>query len=75
LAEVTRSPEGRGLGGFGLRLIAALIMVFATWNPSGHSFVDWVMDGWGAESLGAVHAFVAVVLLTGQVDVDDFDRD
>jgi hypothetical protein len=55
------------LGGFGIRLVASLVMVFVTWNPAGYSFVDWLMDGWGAGSLGAVHAFAGVVLLIGWV--------
>lgn len=33
---------GISVGGFLLRLVAAGILVFATYNPSGYSFVDWV---------------------------------
>lgn len=31
-----------GFGGFLLRLLFALTLVFATYNPSGYSYVDWV---------------------------------
>jgi hypothetical protein len=27
-----------------IRFFAALVLVFATWNPTGWSFVDWLMD-------------------------------
>lgn len=31
------------LGSFFVRLFFALILVFATYNPSGYSFYDWIM--------------------------------
>jgi hypothetical protein len=67
VAEVARARKSLGWGGFLLRLLLSIGMVFATWNPSGYSFTDWLIDGWDANALGAVHAFFAVVLLIGWV--------
>jgi hypothetical protein len=53
-----------GFNDFALRLAAALVMVFATWNPSGYSFVEWA---WHAPSFGAAHAFCGVLVLIGWV--------
>jgi hypothetical protein len=33
------------VGGFLLRLALALVLVLATYNPEGHSFVHWVLHG------------------------------
>lgn len=33
------------VGGFVLRLLGAAILVFATYNPAGYSYVDWVRGG------------------------------
>jgi hypothetical protein len=53
-----------GFGDFAVRLVAALVMVFATWNPSGYSYIDWA---WNAPAFGAVHAFCGVLVLIGWV--------
>jgi len=55
------------VGEFAVRLAAALAMVLATWNPAGYSYVDWLESAWSGDSIGAVHAFVGVVLLIGWV--------
>ena len=49
--------------GIGLRFSIALILVFATYNPSGYSFYDWVLQ----ENSGniAFKIFTGVVLLIG----------
>lgn len=49
-----------------IRLIFALILVFSTYNPSGYSYVDWVIRDF-PESLGAISALVGVVLLIGWI--------
>lgn len=68
MAEKT-GRRGRGhdvsLGGFIIRLIAALVLVFATYNPSGYSFVDWIRDAMADGTLGALHFFLGVLLLIG----------
>ena len=47
---------------FVARLVFSLALVLATYNPSGFSAWHWIT---GAESLGAVHFLVAVVLFIG----------
>ena len=37
------TKDGPGVGGIGLRLLAALVLVFATYNPDGNSFYHWVI--------------------------------
>lgn len=34
-----------GLGGFAIRLLLALILVFGSFNPTGYSFYHWVTQG------------------------------
>lgn len=46
-----------------MRFLAALILVFATWNPSGWSFVHWLMNTLPNVTAGLV--FVGVVLMIG----------
>lgn len=53
------------VGGFVLRFIAALVLVFATWNPSQYSSVTWIRDAFLASELGPLHAFVVVLLAIG----------
>ena len=49
-----------GVGGFLLRLLFALALVLVTYNPSGHSYVDWVR---GATEVALVYKVVAGVVL------------
>lgn len=44
------------------RLLFSLFLVLATYNPSEYSVFHWIR---GAESIGAVHFFVAAMLLIG----------
>ena len=46
------------------RLAAALVLVLATYNPSGVSFFHWVAE---AESLGPEHFVVGVLIAIGWV--------
>lgn len=48
-----------------LRIVLAVLLVLATWNPSGWSYVDWALRERAA--FDAVKAFVGVVLLAGWV--------
>ncbi len=52
-------------GGFLIRLLAALVLVFATYNPTDYSYYDWVQTALGNGTVGAVHFFVGVVLIIG----------
>jgi hypothetical protein len=47
------------------RLIMALVLVFATYNPSGYSYFHWVKQHW--PEFGPLVAFAGVVLLIGWV--------
>lgn len=51
--------------GFFLRFLLALVLVFATWNPSGWSYVHWAADV--LPGINAPLAFTGVVLLIGWV--------
>lgn len=67
MGDARDNPESSALVEFLLRLAGALLLVLATWNPSSYSFVDWVQGAWSADKLGAVHAFVGVVMLIGWI--------
>ena len=48
------------------RWAASLLLVLGTWNPSGLSYVNWVVDAFGSEAgFGALHLFVGAILLAG----------
>jgi hypothetical protein len=49
--------------GFMLRFVAGLVLVFATYNPSGYSYFHWVRQLF--PSIGAVQAFSGVLLVIG----------
>lgn len=50
---------------FGARFLLALVVVLATFNPTGHSYFHWVRASLADGSAGPVHAFVGVVLAIG----------
>ena len=47
------------------RFVAALVLILATYNPSGTSFFHWVREAMAADTLGPVHFFVGVLLIAG----------
>lgn len=49
------------------RFIAAGLLVIATWNPTGLSFVHWVTAMAEEDALGPVHLFVGLLLLSGWI--------
>lgn len=52
--------------GMFLRYLLAAVVVFATYNPTGYSWVDWARVEWASEDRTlALVAFTAVVLLIG----------
>jgi hypothetical protein len=51
--------------GFLLRLAFALALVFATYNPSGYSYLHWFVDG--LPKLTAIEALAGVALLIAWV--------
>jgi hypothetical protein len=63
--------EGMSWGGIAARLLAALLLVYGTWNPMGMSFTHWViLPLFGAEATAATAAaplkfLLAVILIAG----------
>ena len=51
--------------GVGVRFLLALILVFATYNPSGYSYVHWAIKN--ISDFSILKLFVGVVLLIGWV--------
>jgi hypothetical protein len=54
-----------GFQGYLVRLVAALILVFATYNPSGYSFFHWARDTFPA--IDPLVVLAGVLLLIGWV--------
>ena len=54
-------------GGFLARLVGTLVLVLATYNPSGTSFVHWVKKDAAEGTLGPEHFVVGVLLVIGWV--------
>ena len=48
-----------------MRFLAALVLVFATWNPTGWSFVHWLIST--LPNVTAELVFVGVVLVIGWI--------
>lgn len=53
--------------GFLWRVLFSLVLVLATYNPTGFSYYNWASEAISASGFGAVHFFVGVVLLVGWV--------
>jgi len=56
------AEENPGWGGFGLRLPFALLLVFATFNPSGYSYLNSTMRSLGIVSVILAALFFAVLV-------------
>lgn len=58
-----------GFGDFLMRLAASVVLVFATYNPLGWSYVHWVREalspGGETGGIGPLHFFVGALLLAG----------
>lgn len=60
------SHKSFGFSDFLWRWLAALVLVFASYNPSGWSWFHWARDAYNdGEGLGPFHWFTAVVLVAG----------
>lgn len=55
------------VSGFFIRLLATATMIFATYNPSGWSFIHWVRDSMADGTLGPAHFVVGIVLIIGWI--------
>ena len=51
--------------GFALRLLAALVLVLLTFNPTGYSFYHWIANA--LPHVGPVSVVVGIVLLVGWI--------
>jgi hypothetical protein len=62
-----RSPRSGDLTvtGFFLRFAAALVLVFATYNPTQYSVYAWVRSALADSAIGPEHLLVVVLLLIG----------
>lgn len=55
------------MGGFVLRFIGALVLVLATYNPSGQSAYHWISDAIAQSAFGPLHLILVAILLIGWV--------
>ena len=63
MAKINSSTTTLGWGGLFIRLLAALVLVLATYNPEGKSYYHWISQNLG--SINAVMAFTGIGLLIG----------
>ena len=61
------SSRELNFAGFMTRLIGTTVLVFATYNPSGWSFVHWLQDGFADGALGPEHFVSGIVLIIGWI--------
>jgi hypothetical protein len=47
------------------RWLAALLLVFATYNPAGWSWFHWARRAFDGDGLGPLHYFTGVILVAG----------
>jgi hypothetical protein len=62
-----RSPDGLTGAGFLWRLLAALVLVLVTYNPSGHSAYHWITSAIANSAFGPLHLLLVALLLIGWV--------
>lgn len=62
-----RGVGGRefSVGNFLLRFAAAIVVVMATYNPSGYSYYDWVRAAFADGGLGPEHLLAGVLIIIG----------
>lgn len=52
-----------GIYSFGARLLGALVLVYATYNPAGVSYFHWVSGDWQSQLVPKVFAGVVLVIV------------
>jgi hypothetical protein len=62
-----RSSDGLTAIGFLWRLVAALVLVLLTYNPSGHSAYHWITSAISNSAFGPLHLLLVALLLIGWV--------
>lgn len=60
-----RSESDLTVAGFGLRFLAALVLVLFTYNPSGYSAYHWITSAISASAFGPLHLLLIGLLLAG----------
>jgi len=67
MSDTTPNKPHRSFGAidFLWRMVAALVLVLLTFNPSGYSYIHWVKHAFSGEGLQAVHFFTGIILLVG----------
>ena len=65
--EKERSSDGLTAMGFLWRLVAALVLVLLTYNPSGHSAYHWITSAISNSAFGPLHLLLVALLLIGWV--------
>lgn len=50
-----------------MRLVGTTVLVLATYNPSGWSFVHWLRNGFADGALGPEHFVSGIVLIIGWI--------
>ena len=62
---IVKTHQSFGLKDFLWRWGLALVLVLATVNPSGWSWLHWARTAFDGDGLGPVHYFTGVILLAG----------
>lgn len=60
-----QSSAGITAAGFAIRFAAALLLVLASYNPSGTSAYHWIATAIGESNFGPLHLLLVGVLLAG----------
>ena len=64
--RASRKPHRSfGIVDFIWRWAAALLLVFATYNPAGYSWFHWAKSAFEGDGLGPAHYFLGVILVAG----------
>ncbi len=64
-SSLIKTQKSFGVAAFFWRWLIAIILVLTSYNPSGFSFIHWLLASFGEQNLGALHFLVGVILLAG----------
>jgi hypothetical protein len=59
------SERGISFGGFAIRFVFALFLVYATYNPWGYSYVAWISGNWSPDDASSWFASPALKFVIG----------
>jgi len=62
---MVKTHKSFGFMDFIWRWVGSLVLVFVSYNPSGHSYLHWVRESVSDDTLGALQFFVGAVLVAG----------